>query len=322
MNNLTPEQLAQIRSMGAGQYGTNIGGTFYQPHYSSNAQGEAGMGQGGELLDIYGYDPTKTDVGQQYSMYSGGGDYTGQGQFKKVKDGDLLAGGLLAAISMGTLLPGAMAGSAVAGDAFLPGALASTGGASVPFGSVIPGLEAFAAPLGTGSAAAFNAAMDSQLANAAIDAAGGSALSGYQGLQSMLGLPTMSPIAPGLLDSLANGAKSLLGPLASKTGMGLATTALGGLLGSKGQEEEMTKTSKIDPRLDPYIYGDQGILKQVNDLKNQQLSQGGLNDLQRQGMQMTQNWLTSPEHSQGYSQMQNLGMGLLGKGIAGNPFAK
>jgi hypothetical protein len=266
-------------------------------------------------------------------MYGGGGDYQGQGAFKKVKDGDLMAMGLLSAFGMG-MLPGAMGGGvgggavggvgSAAGDAFLPGALASTGGATVPFGSVIPGLEAWALPATAGGAAggaAFNAAADSQLANAAITAGGGDALAGYGA--AGLGGVTGSPVGGGLLGSLGGGAASALSSLAGNSSvLGLGATALGGLLGAKGQQGEQTSQNKIDPRLDPYIYGDQGILKQVNDLKNQQLAQGGLNDLQRQGMGMTQNFLLDPALSAGYTSMRNMGSGLLGRGVAGNPFAK
>jgi hypothetical protein len=355
MTNLTPQQLALIQGRKPWEAGTTIDGMFYQPHYSSGPEGEAGHGQGGQLLDIIGYDPNKTDVGQQYSMYGGGGDYQSQGAFKAVKDGDLMGMGLLAAISMGTLLPGITATGAYTPAMYGP--LAGTAGAGA--GNVGAGLGA-AESVGGG---AFNAALDSQLANLSLadPLAGYTSMAGTSGITGIPGLGTAAsgvggsafnaamdsqlanlsladPLAgytsmagttgitgipgPGLLDTLANGAKSLLGPLASKTGAALGATALGGLLGSKGQQEEMTKTSKIDPRLDPYIYGDQGVLKQANDLKNQQLAQGGLNDLQRQGMQMTQNWLTSPEYSQGYTQMQNLGMGLLGRGVAPNPFGR
>jgi hypothetical protein len=170
-------------------------------------------------------------------------------------------------------------------------------------------------------APAFNAAADSQLANLAINEAGGNALSGY--LTNPYGLPTMSPVGSSLLDTLANGAKNLLGPLASKTGAGLAATALGGLLGAKGEQKAETETKKLDPRMDQYIYGADGkggLLGDVNKLYQQQLASGGMNDLQRLGLQTQQNWLRSPEYSQGFTSMRNIGQGLLGRGVAPNPF--
>lgn len=258
MEDLTPEQIRRIMAMGPGESGVTIDGTFYQPHYSSNAQGEAGDGQGGQLLDIYGYDPTKTEVGQQYGLYGDDGKYQGQGAFKKVKDGDLIAMGLLSAISMGTLLPGVTAAgaytpamygplagtaaagaspgvAAVAGDAMMPGALASTGGLAAPYGSVLPGLEAFVAPAATAetAGAAFNAAKDSQMANAAINAAGGDALSGYTA--ALNGGVTASPVGSSFVDTLKTLAAKAL---PEGAGMNLKTLAaalplIGTLAGGK-----------------------------------------------------------------------------------------
>jgi hypothetical protein len=245
---LTPEQIRRIMAMGPGESGVTIDGTFYQPHYSSNAQGEAGHGQGGQLLDIYGYDPTKTEVGQQYGLYGDDGKYQGQGAFKKVKDGDLIAMGLLSAFGMG-MLPGVGAGgaatgagvgaspgvAAVAGDAMMPGALASTGGLAAPYGSVLPGLEAFVAPAATAetAGAAFNAAKDSQMANAAINAAGGDALSGYTA--ALNGGVTASPVGTSFVDTLKTLATKAL---PEGAGMNLKTLAaalplIGTLAGGK-----------------------------------------------------------------------------------------
>lgn len=355
MNNLAQGLLGRINAPALNRpQWIEEGGQYYQPVWGSNASGEAGQGQEGGLQQIVSYDPNKTAVGDAYNMYDPTGQYTGQGQFKKVKDGDLMAMGLLAAVSMGTLLPGVTAagaytpamygplagavgpGAALGAEAAAPGifnaaldsqlanaSINAAGGNALAGYSSTMGLPT-ASPLATGALEAatpglFNAAADSQLANLAIQEAGGNALAGYS---SMYGLPTTSPIAPGFLDTLANGAKSLLGPLASKTGMGLATTALGGLLGSKGEQAEGTKTTKLDPRLDALVYGDGGVLTQANKYMKQQLASDGINDLQRLGMQRTQDWLTSPAYSQGFQRMQNLGMGLLDRGIAPNPFNK
>lgn len=391
MANLTQEQIMQILSgRRPGEGGTTVGGQYYQPHYSSNASGEAGQGQGGDLQGILNYDPTKTQAGvDQYGMYGADGKYQGQGMFKEAKSTDLALMALLAAVTMGVGLPammgagaampgaagaaglgaeglaglGTIAGDAfmpaalgatgaglpstlagleaflapavggaagagaatVAGDAFMPGLAAQTGGLTMPYGSVLPGLEGYLAAPGMGAGGAFNAAKDSQLANVGIEAAGGDALGGYSGMAGTTGIQGV----PGqsMWDSLVGGAKSAAGALpGGGSGLGgLATSLLGGALGSKGQEGSQTSTNKIDPRMDPYIFGPDGksgILGNVDALYKQQLAQGGLNDLQRQGMQMQQNWLMSPEYSQGFNQMRNVGSGLLGSGIAANPFKK
>lgn len=358
---LTPEILKQLAALQPGQYGATLGNTFYQPVYASNAQGEAGMGQEGGLQQILGYDPTKTDVGQQYSMYGGGGDYQGQGQFKKVKDGDLMAMGLLSAFGMG-MLPGAMAGGAGAAEGFgaslgldasgLGGIGAEAGG--VFGGGFAPSLSTSLAPemlgagfagfspefaaaglggtlgggMGAAAGGAFNAAADSQAANAAMAAAGADPAAGYAA--AMNGGVTGSPISGGLLSSLTGGAGSALSGLGEAVGtgkglLGLGATALGGLLGSKGQEGESSRTNKLDPRMDAMLYGadgTSGLLGQAMQLANQQMSNGGLNDRQRKGMAMQEAWLNSPEYAQGFNQMKNVGMGLLSRGIAANPFAK
>lgn len=354
MDNLTQDILNRINGASPARMPWyEQGGNYYQPVYRGNAEGEAGQGQGGNLEQVIGYDPGRTAVGDQYSMYDPTGKYSGQGQFKKVKDGDLMAMGLLSAVTMGTMLPGINAagafqpamygplasavgpGAALGAEAAAPGvfnaaldsqlanaSINAAGGNALAGYSSTMGLPT-ASPLASGALEAvtpgvFNAAADSQLANLAINEAGGNALTGY--LTNPYGLPTMSPVGSSLLDSLANGAKNLLGPLASKTGAGLATTALGGLLGSKGEQAEGTKTSKLDPRMDPYVYGDNGVLAQANKIMQNQLAQGGLNDLQRMGLQTQQNWLQSPEYSQGFTHLKNLGLDLLGRGVASNPF--
>jgi hypothetical protein len=52
------------------------------------------------------------------------------------------------------------------------------------------------------------------------------------------------------------------------------------------------------------------------------MATGGLNDLQRQGIDMQKNYLLNPAYAQGYTNMMNVGQGLLGGGVAGNPFRR
>ncbi len=103
----------------------------------------------------------------------------------------------------------------------------------------------------------------------------------------------------------------------------LGVMALGGLLGGGGSGEKQTTERKLDPRLDRYVYGPDsksGLLGGAFGLLQQQAGQGGLNDLQRQGLEMQRQYLMSPQYSQGFNRLQNLGLGLLSAGVAGNPF--
>jgi len=105
----------------------------------------------------------------------------------------------------------------------------------------------------------------------------------------------------------------------------IASSVLGGLLGggssSKGQTT--TQTQSLDPRMQEYVYGGNGktgILPYASSLFAQQAANGGLNDMQRQGLNTQYNYLTSPAFTQGYDQMRSLGSTLMGAGVAGNPF--
>jgi hypothetical protein len=88
----------------------------------------------------------------------------------------------------------------------------------------------------------FNAAADSQAANAAIDAGGGNALSGYQTASG----------GTSLFDSLA----SKVGNMGMKDWLGLASTVGGAISGGQGQEGSSSSTRSMDPRMDSLFYGD------------------------------------------------------------------
>lgn len=99
-------------------------------------------------------------------------------------------------------------------------------------------------------------------------------------------------------------------------------SVVGGLLGGGGSESSQT-SNKIDPRLAEYVYGKDGkggLLSNVNSLYQQQFAQGGLNELQRSGLESQRQVYASPQYTQGYDAMRSMGMGLLGGGVAGNPF--
>lgn len=105
---------------------------------------------------------------------------------------------------------------------------------------------------------------------------------------------------------------------------------LGGLMGS--EEKTVGKTNptssttnsshssatqnKIDPRMEQAIYGAGGIMP--NAAAWYAKNSSGLNDQMVQGM--NNQWNQLGASAQGFNQMQNLGMGLMGGGTAGNPF--
>ena len=99
----------------------------------------------------------------------------------------------------------------------------------------------------------------------------------------------------------------------------LAGPVIGGLLGGGGSKsQETTKVNQIDPRLEPYIYGANGSLPAAQDWFSKNKS--GMNGQMQQGLtnQASQYAASKP----GFDTMQNLGLGLMGGGVAGNPFSQ
>ena len=111
--------------------------------------------------------------------------------------------------------------------------------------------------------------------------------------------------------------------LSGDSWMPAAVSLAGGLLGSQSTDSSSSSTRSMDPRMDRYVYGadgQSGLLSDAFGLYSKQASQGGLNDLQRQGMGMQQQYLMSPQYQQGYANMASLGNALMSGGVAGNPF--
>lgn len=109
--------------------------------------------------------------------------------------------------------------------------------------------------------------------------------------------------------------------------LSIAAPIVGGLLGAQSSKQGTSTTSeqKLDPRMDRYVYGadgQSGLMGSAFDLAQQQLKTGGLNDLQRQGMDMQRQYLMSPQYQQGFGNMASLGQQLMGGGVASNPFTK
>jgi hypothetical protein len=89
----------------------------------------------------------------------------------------------------------------------------------------------------------------------------------------------------------------------SNSGYGrILTSLLGGALGSHGTQTTTSTQRTIDPRMVPYVYGsgsNPGILGYTSSLLHDQMQPGAL---------------------QGYTDMQNVGRGLLNQPVAGNGF--
>jgi hypothetical protein len=97
--------------------------------------------------------------------------------------------------------------------------------------------------------------------------------------------------------------------------------AMGALGSKKGGGGSSSTTQQVDPRLAPYLYGEDdkgGLLKDV-DLWYQ-ANKSGLNDQMAQGLNTQWNVYNDPKTLGGYQQMSNLGSGLMSTPIVGNPF--
>lgn len=109
---------------------------------------------------------------------------------------------------------------------------------------------------------------------------------GYSG-PTFAGVP---PVSPG------GGGSSLI-PGVSDKALGIGATVLGGLAGKEGTPGKSSET-KMDPRLDQFVYGD--LLPRAQGLLGQQM----------------------PMAQQYGNQMMQMGSGLLGAGIAPNGFER
>lgn len=117
----------------------------------------------------------------------------------------------------------------------------------------------------------------------------------------------------GITDFLGGSTGSLIG-----AGLGL-------LAGGSSGGNEASSTKTLDPRIAKYIYGadgSSGLLGDAQSIYSQQMQNGGLNDMQRQGLDMKSQYLQSPQYTNSYQAMMNQGMGLMNSPVAGNPFTR
>jgi hypothetical protein len=95
-----------------------------------------------------------------------------------------------------------------------------------------------------------------------------------------------------------------------------AAPLIGGLLGSSGKQTTQTQQNTVDPRFAEYMYGQNGVLPSAQNWYSN--NKTGLNSQMLTGMD--NQWKQLGNSAQGFNQMQNLGMGLMGGGVASNPF--
>jgi hypothetical protein len=83
--------------------------------------------------------------------------------------------------------------------------------------------------------------------------------------------------------------------------LGPAATLAGALAGTQGVKKTETTTQQMNPQLQPYVFGQNGLLNGAQGLFQQQ---------------------TAPGAMPGYGQMQNVAMGLLSQPVAQNGFSQ
>lgn len=300
-----------------------INGLEVSPYMEMTGQSEQDMGspyQAGYTVSTpLGGTSYRTDVVDmngnllRSNVHDAGADKYGLGDMAKLALAALGANGIGAALgqpsmfSAGGLLGGGEAAAAGAGEA---------GGAGYGIGGGSSTLTPAAIEAGLGTPGyGFNAsAAASGMFNPAMIGAGAGLAFG--------------PAAAGTLAGAGSGA--LTSAAGAGAAGGLLKSALpiaGAVLGatSGGKDTTATTTKDMDPRLANYVYGPDGtggLLGSATKLFNDQMATGGLNDLQRQGIDMQKNYLLNPAYAQGYTNMMNVGQGLLGGGVAGNPFRR
>lgn len=105
----------------------------------------------------------------------------------------------------------------------------------------------------------------------------------------------------------------------------LLGAGVGLLAGATSGGNSSQQSTTLDPRIAQYVYGQDGkggLLADTQSIYQQQMQNGGLNDMQRQGMGMQYQYLTSPQYSQGAQSMYDMGAQLMSGGVAGNPFTQ
>ena len=279
LSQLTPEMIQAIRNQGDGFFQQN--GMYFAPRLETSYQSMDN--QDTRQTGYYGgyLDPTDYTLNHQrpYGIYDMQGNLTGQGAWSQTDESDLefFAPALLAAaagIGASFLAPGAAA--AGAGGDLVNGAFLGEGMASG-----IPAWDLAATNAGLSLATPAGAIMQNSPMSLIPESAMPVAPTGYTG-------PTFGGAA----------AASLI-PGVSNSMLGAGLTAAGALAGKEGTPGQ-TSERKMDPRLDNYVFGQNGVVPMAAGLLSQQM----------------------PMAQQGGQQAFDFGRGLLGRGVAANPFMR
>ena len=97
----------------------------------------------------------------------------------------------------------------------------------------------------------------------------------------------------------------------------VAGPLIGGLLGGNESSQTQSTQQTLDPRMESAVYGPGGVVPQAQAWYK--ANEGGLNSQMLTGLDNS--WAQLGNSAQGFNQMQNLGMGLMGGGVSSNPFA-
>jgi hypothetical protein len=224
--------------------------------------------------------------GQSMDRYGMGGDYLGSETITGLKDRNQFVD-IAKILAAPALMYGAQSMGLLGGTNPVLGAegLGSTAGGS--------GFSL------AGSDAAFSNALAGGMGTDGIAlAAGDGAFNSALGSSGLLDAGMVAPAAGG---SAFEAALKGAGAAAKNPLLGGLVTGLGALAGSQGQENEQTSARKTDPRVDPYLFG------------NEQMP-GLLNAAQAR--------LMADQGQQGiWESMKSKGMGLLNQPVAGNGFS-
>lgn len=250
-------------------------------------------------------------------------------------------GGLLAAEAgsspFTTVLPDAVGASGTA-TSTLPSVLVS--GSAAPAGGLLgpalaggAGLAGLGAIMGGGGAPAMENLPQADYSNEGKNYSGASGLDpvGNSPAYTAPGTPFVNVNGGGsILPDWLTGAGSAIGgavkPIADAVGgAGNIAGIIGGIAGglTGGQDQTATTQSRTDPRFDQYLYGSGygDINSLLGAAQNQfKANPSGINPTMQQGLDMSKAALTDPAYAQAYQQMRNVGGGLLGGQVAGNPF--
>jgi len=279
---LTQEQIQQLMAAGLGGGALTQGGNIYTPTWVPGGTTEAN--DGGYTFAGYNAIPEGWKFGDMAQQYDAQGNRTGEWATSAPDLWDKLGPGL------------AMSLIGYAGLQGLMGAMGGSGGPMSGFDAGVPTAGEVAA-----QNAAFAESMSPYLA---------------KGVPQMMGtlelIPESAmPVAPtgytgptfGGVSTLLNGgatkaATSMIPGVSDKL-LGAGLTAAGALAGSQGTPGQSSER-KMDPRLDNYVFGQNGVVPMAAGLLSQQM----------------------PMAQQGGQQAFQFGQGLLGRGVASNPFMR